>query len=137
MKPEQIKLIRNSWSRIMPIRDKAAELFYKRLFELDPDLEDLFEGNMEEQGTKLMSMITVAVNSLDRFDSFEPVLRDLGKRHVGYGVLDKDYNTVAEALIWTLALGLGEGFTDEVKEAWVVAYTTMTDTMKEAAYEAA
>jgi ABC-type dipeptide/oligopeptide/nickel transport system permease component len=40
---EQIKYIRNSWRRIMPIKEKFAELFYQRLFELDPKVKTLFQ----------------------------------------------------------------------------------------------
>jgi hemoglobin-like flavoprotein len=66
-----------------------------------------------------------------------PAVQDLGVRHVGYGVKDKDYDTVGEALIWTLQQGLGEGFTPEVQEAWIAVYGVLSDTMKGAAAEAA
>jgi hemoglobin-like flavoprotein len=84
-----------------------------------------------------MAMINTAVNALDQLESIVPAVQDLGVRHVGYGVKDKDYDTVAEALIWTLGQGLGDAFTDEVKEAWVITYTVLADTMKAAAAEAA
>lgn len=38
-----------------------------------------------------------------------------------------------EKLIWTLGAGLGDDFTDEVKEAWLTAYTLLATTMKDAA----
>ena len=60
-------------------------------------------------------------------------VQDLGRRHGKYGVKDKDYDTGAGALLWTLGQGLGAGFTDEVKQAWVATYTVLAATMKEAA----
>jgi hemoglobin-like flavoprotein len=57
----------------------------------------------------------------------------LGRRHVGYGVRDEHYSTVGEALIWTLAQGLGDAFTSEVREAWAAAYSWLAFTMQRAA----
>ena len=56
---------------------------------------------------------------------------------MGYGVKDAHYDTVGEALIWTLGKGLGDSFTDDVKEAWVTAYGILAATMKDAASEMA
>jgi len=133
MRPEQIALVQNSFSQISPIADQAAALFYQRLFELDPALKSLFKGNMAEQGKKLMQMIGVAVNGLTRLDEIVPAVRQLGKRHVGYGVTPAHYETVGAALIWTLELGLGTSFTPQVKDAWVTAYTLLSSAMIDAA----
>jgi len=128
-----ISLVQNSWQEVLPIRDVAAELFYAKLFELDPALKSLFKGNMKEQGGKLMTMIGVAVANLDRPGTLMPVLKGLGARHSGYGVKDHHYDTVAAALLDTLQRGLGEAFTPEVKAAWVDVYGVLADTMKAAA----
>ena len=46
-----------------------------------------------------MSMIGVAVANLDRLDAILPSVRDLGRQHVGYGVQQSHYDTVATALV--------------------------------------
>ncbi|MDH5392003.1 MAG: globin domain-containing protein [Gammaproteobacteria bacterium] len=137
MTPKQIELIRASWDKVLPISTTAAELFYGKLFELDPELRPLFKGDLTEQGRKLMTMLGTVVRSLDNLDAIVPVAQASGARHAGYGVTDEMYDTVAEALLWTLAQGLGNDFTDELKEAWVAAYIILSDVMKEAAKEAA
>lgn len=137
MTPEQVALVKNSWSQVTPIADKAAELFYGKLFELDPALKSLFKGDMLEQGRKLMQMINTAVNGLDNLESIVPAVEKLGERHVGYGVKNKDYDTVGAALLWTLEAGLGEAFTAEVKAAWTETYGVLAQTMKIAAAKAA
>lgn len=134
--PREKRFVQGSWKAVVPIAEKAAEIFYAKLFEIDPALKPLFKGNMKEQGNKLMTMLTTAVKGLDKLDSIVPAVQDLGKRHVGYGVKDKDYDTVAEALLYTLGQGLGESFTDPVKEAWVKVYTVLSTTMKDAARDA-
>jgi len=130
MTNEQIKLVQDSFRQVAPIAETAAQLFYARLFELDPDLELLFKGNLTEQGRKLMQMLAVAVNSLDRMDQLLPVVRSLGARHVSYGVRDKDYDTVGQALLWTLRKGLGDGFTPDVEAAWTNVYVTLASAMQ-------
>jgi len=137
MTPEDIKLIQDSWAKVKPISETAAELFYGKLFELDPAVKSLFKGDMKEQGRKLMAILNVAVNALNNVESIVPTLQKMGKDHVAYGVKNEDYDTVGEALIWTLGAGLKEDFTEDTKAAWIAVYTLVADTMKEAAEEIA
>jgi hemoglobin-like flavoprotein len=133
MTPKQIELVQGSWRKVLPIADTAAELFYGRLFSLDPALKPLFKGDIQAQGRKLMTMISTAVNGLTRLETIVPAVQDLGRRHARYGVRDPHYDTVAAALVWTLGQGLGEQFTPEVRDAWVAAYGVLAKTMKDAA----
>ena len=133
MTPESKALVQESWTLVEPIADAAAGQFYGRLFELDPTLRPMFRGDMKEQGKKLMQMITVVVRGLNRLDDLVPAIESLGRRHVGYGVRDSHYDTVAAALLWTLERGLGASFTPAVKAAWVEAYTLLATVMKRAA----
>jgi hemoglobin-like flavoprotein len=133
MTPQQILLVQESWKQVVPIKEKAAELFYGKLFEMDPNVQSLFKGDMVEQGRKLMSMINAAVAGLSRVEAIVPAVQELGKRHAGYGVKDADYDTVGGALLWTLEAGLGPAFTPEVKDAWGTVYGVLAGTMKEAA----
>jgi hemoglobin-like flavoprotein len=134
--PRQKRLVQGSWEAVVPISDKAAEIFYAKLFELDATLEPLFKSDMTEQGKTLMQMLTVAVKGLDSLGDTVPAVQALGARHATYGVKDEDYDTVAEALIFTLEQGLGDVLTDEVKDSWVVVYTLLATTMKDAAADA-
>ncbi|MDB5035165.1 MAG: hemin receptor [Chlorobi bacterium] len=129
MTSEQITLVRSTFGMVAPIAEQAAELFYNRLFVLDPALRPLFTGDMKEQGRKLMAMLAMVVNGLDRFESLTPAVRDLGRRHDGYAVKPEDYDTVGAALLWTLEQGLGEAFTPDVKDAWAIAYGIVATTM--------
>ena len=137
MTPEQVTMVKDTWAQVAPISEQAAELFYGRLFELNPDYQSLFKGEMKNQGKMLMSMLNTAVTSLDKLDAIVPAVQALGKRHVDYGVKPEDYDTVGAALLWTLDKGLGDAFTDEVKEAWTETYTTLATVMIEASKEVA
>lgn len=136
MTEAQIAHVQRTFAAVAPIADDAAVLFYQRLFELDPSLRSMFPDDLTEQRRKLMQMLTAAVKGLSRLDQLVPVVQDLGRRHVGYGVVDAHYEAVGAALIWTLEKGLGDEFTTDVKAAWATVYTLLADTMKEGADQA-
>jgi hemoglobin-like flavoprotein len=135
MTPRQIEIVQQSFQKVAPIADLAADLFYARLFELDPSLRRLFKGDMKKQGGMLMGMIHSAVRGLSNPNALIPVLTALGRRHSGYGVVDAHYATVAEALLWTLEQGLGADFDSEAREAWTAAYMLMASVMQQGARE--
>ena len=129
----QKTLVQDTFASIAPSSHDTAVLFYRRLFELDPPLERLFLSDMAQQRKKLMQMLAAAVNGLDRLDQLIPVVEDLGRRHVAYGVREEHYDTVGAALLWTLRKGLGDAFTPEVEDAWTAVYGLLASTMKGAA----
>ena len=136
MTPQQKSLIRSSWRAVEPIADEAAALFYDRLFELDPNLRPLFRNSdMSSQRTKLVTALGAVVAGLDRLDRVIPALEDLGRRHAGYGVEDRHYETVGSALLWTLEQGLGEVWGADLEDAWSTAYATVSSVMRDAMRE--
>jgi hemoglobin-like flavoprotein len=131
----QKTLVQETFATVATIADDAAALFYRRLFEIDPSLQQMFRGNMAEQRKKLMQMLTAAVKGLDHPDQLIPAVQGLGRRHAIYGVTDKHYETVGAALLWTLQKALGNAFTPEAREAWTTVYGLLATTMKDAARE--
>lgn len=134
MTHDQITLIQDSFKKVAPISDVAAEIFYARLFEIAPEVKLMFKGDMTELGAKLMATLGVVVNGLRDLDKIVPVAQDLAVRHVDYGVKSEDYTPVGEALIYTLDKGLGDDFTPDLKDSWVAAYATLSGVMISAAY---
>lgn len=126
----EIRLVRHSWSVLATDAGEVADLFYTRLFQLDPSLRLLFQGDIQRQGQKLASMIGLAVSGLERPHQLLAAVRHLGERHAGYGVHAEHYTTVGQALLWTLALALGAAFTPEVEAAWTKLYTLLAATMQ-------
>ena len=138
MTPRQQTLIRESWAQVAPIADAAATIFYDRLFELDPSLRRLFsQTDMAGQRRNLMQTLAVVVASIDRLESIVPAVEALGRRHAGYGVEAAHFETVGQALLDSLAVGLGEDFTAEVRDAWATAYGILAGVMQSAAAEIA
>jgi hemoglobin-like flavoprotein len=133
MTPGNIKLVQDSFRKIVPIAGTAADLFYDRLFEIEPELRRMFPRDLRDQKMKLIGMLATAVNNLHHFEQIRPAVEELGRRHLGYGVADEHYKPVGEALLWTLQQGLGENWTPAVKEAWTQAYLAVAGVMKLAA----
>jgi hemoglobin-like flavoprotein len=134
MTPDQVKAIQESFTKVTPISEQAAAMFYGRLFEIDPALKPLFHGDMKEQGRKLMATLAVVVNSLDNLGAVLPAASALAKRHVAYGVKPAHYTPVGESLLWTLQQGLGAGWTAELAAAWSAAYGVLSEYMIAEAY---
>jgi hemoglobin-like flavoprotein len=128
-----IELVQASWTRVVPIADAAATLFYDRLFALDPSVKALFKNDMREQKKKLMQTLGVAVDGLRAPAKLVPVLQNLGSRHAAYMVQDRHYDLVGQALIWTLHEGLGNDFTPELESAWKRVYGFVAGIMRRAA----
>jgi hemoglobin-like flavoprotein len=134
--------IRRSWQLVLPIADTAADLFYKRLFEVAPGYRRLFPEDMAPQKRKLLSMLAFVVRTLDwdevswkdsvsSDDDLMLVVLALGLRHAElYKIPDESYDAVGQALLWTLDYGLGEAFTSEVRDAWTRVYGLLAQTMK-------
>jgi hemoglobin-like flavoprotein len=134
MTPADIELIQQSFARLVPISDKAAALFYDRLFEVAPEVKPLFRGDMTGQGRKLMATLALVVNGLNKLDAILPAASVLAKRHVGYGVKAVHYAAVGAALLWTFEKGLGPSWTPELAAAWTLAYATLSGFMIGEAY---
>jgi hemoglobin-like flavoprotein len=130
MTPQQIQHVKTTWGMVASLDHEAVGgLFYGRLFEIAPQIRHMFRSPLPEQSKKLLAMIGYVINKLDKLEDIVDEVARLAQRHVQYGVEPAHYNTVAEALLWTLEKGLGEHWTEEVKESWVLCYTTLAGAM--------
>lgn len=134
MTPSQVELVQQSFAKVAPISEQAAELFYGRLFEIAPEVKPMFHEDMKEQGRKLMGTLAVVVGGLTKLDTILPAASALAKKHVGYGVKASHYTPVGAALLWTLEKGLGPDWSPELATAWTTAYTTLSGYMISEAY---
>ena len=130
----QIAVVQQSFAKVAPIADRAAVMFYERLFEVAPQIKVMFSADMTEQRQKLMATLGVVVNGLSNLESVLPAVSALAKRHVAYGAKPEHYPAVGSALLWTLEKGLGDTWTKEVADAWAAAYGALSSYMIAQAY---
>ena len=136
MTPEQARLITTSWSSVASIADSAIEQFYNRLFEIDPSARALFRAtDMPEQRRKVIEALSLALQSLDDLEALASTLEDLGRWHQRYGVAAAHYDSVGQALLWTLEQGLGAAWTPATAAAWTELFGQLSSVMKRAAYD--
>ncbi|MGA2428137.1 MAG: globin domain-containing protein [Candidatus Acidiferrum sp.] len=130
MTPRQKQIICESFPLIREIAIPVSLLFYGRLFDLDPSLRRLFKIDLKEQSKKLVATLDALVEGVDDWEKIVPVLRELGQRHVGYGVKEQHYDTVCSALVWAFGQALQPGFDDEVRAAWTAVIRAVNEQMK-------
>jgi hemoglobin-like flavoprotein len=130
MTPRQKQIVTESFPLVREIAIPVSLLFYGRLFDLDPSLRRLFKIDMKEQSKKLVAMLDSIVASMDDWEKIVPVLRELGQRHVGYGVKEKHYDVLCSALVWAFGQALQPGFDEEVRAAWTAVIQAVNEQMK-------
>ena len=133
MTPEQITLVQSSFKRLGPDLPALTNRFYQELFQRDPVLRSLFTTDMAEQRAKFAQKLTEIVRTMPRLGELLTHTRALGARHVAYGVRATDYQTVGDALIAAIAAVLGEEFDTQTREAWILAFNIVAETMLEGA----
>jgi hemoglobin-like flavoprotein len=116
--PLQQRLVRESFASAGEYSDAVVQLFYGRLFELDPAVRGMFKIDIKEQSRKLLDMLSTIVGALDNFEELRPKLGELGRRHVTYGVKPEHYETLKRALLWALGRALDSEFDAETRAAW-------------------
>lgn len=132
--PRQVELVQSTFRSVQPMSATAAELFYKRLFEIEPEVAALFNVDIGRQGREFMQVLAVAVGGLSNMSPLAPMIQQLGVRHAAYGVKPRHYDSVRQALLYTLAVILQDEYTDEVRSSWATAYAMIAGVMKEAAW---
>ena len=133
MTPEQISLVQSSFDRLGPQLPTLATRFYQELFARNPALRSLFTTDMAEQKVRFSRKLSEIVWAMPRLAELLTHTRALGARHVGYGVRVADYRTVGDALFAALAAVLGDSFDTPTREAWILAYNLVAETMLEGA----
>jgi len=127
---KDIKLVKRSWRNLQGINPMLlGDVFYSRLFLENPSLEKMFKTSKEVQSKKLIDMLDLIVKRLDNLEPLTEEIRAMASRHIDYGVKQKHYKQVGEALIWTLQSGLGKDWNAEVEKAWLTCYNELTNVM--------
>ncbi|MGL4603015.1 MAG: globin family protein [Iodobacter sp.] len=122
---KDITLVQQTLPLILPVADRAAEMFYQHLFEVAPEVQPLFKGDLKKQGAMLMTSIKLAVENINNPQLLLPAVAILGQRHAQYHVEEEHYTLVGQSLLWTLEQNMADAFTLDVKKAWAAIYTTM------------
>ena len=122
----QKRLVRESFLKLAPALDLVGQLFYLKLFRLDPAFRARFGTDAKTQGRKFMAAVKLGIIALNHDDGLAPIIKLLGVRYRQMGLKVRDYRTITKALIWTLERSLETKFTPKTKDAWTVLLTQVT-----------
>ncbi|MEU4442776.1 FAD-binding oxidoreductase [Actinosynnema sp. NPDC050801] len=128
-----VRMIRESFAVVEPRAEEVAKFFYGMLFSLAPATREMFPANMEVQRSRLLRALVHVVQMVDRPDDLIPFLRQLGRDHRKFGVVNVHYESVGMALLAAVKKFAGPAWTPKVEMAWAEAYTIMARAMQEAA----
>jgi hemoglobin-like flavoprotein len=137
--PEEalINTVRRMWMIIEKNASRVSRIFYIKFFDMDAEIKMLFESvDMDLQGEMLMIMVGKSIEVIDYPNKFMGMLAASGRRHLKYGVKDSHYQTVGEALLYSIKEGLDSEYTTEVETAWRWVYGLISEVMKKGAADA-
>lgn len=111
-------LVQSTIGVLMQHQKPFTAHLYRRLFELAPQAQALFRGNLESQGEMLSHMLQFLVYAMSRPETMKLGLTELGRRHDGYGVAADLYPSFRQAFLESARAVLGERYTPQVEAAW-------------------
>ncbi len=127
--PDSTLLVQSTISVLLQHQKQFTTHLYRRLFEMAPEAQVLFRGSMESQGEMLSHMLQFLVYAMSRPETMMLGLRELGRRHDGYGVASEHYPTFRQAFLESARAVLGEKYTPQVEKAWTDTLDMMIRSM--------
>lgn len=113
-----IERIRETLAVVSDEGQSVGFAFYRRLFELEPQLESLLDDDPAERAERLLSMLHVAPMALEVPSALIDTMRELGARHFARGVREEHYGVINQALLETIASMCEESWDAEADRAW-------------------
>ena len=129
-----VDAIQSSLTRLTGEPIDLVESFYDILFEMAPEVEAFFDGDIRKQFEKLQDMLMLVTHSLTNLPALVVEVEELGKRHVAYGALEAHYSIVGDALLKALQYNVAD-WSDADADAWGTLYGYLADLMISGARE--
>ena len=126
------EMLRDSFALVVARAPNLSARFYDVLFAKYPALQALFPAERRRmQETMLARTLALVVGHLDDPSWLARELRQLGRRHVQYGVSREMYACVGDALLVTLAEAAGDAWSDALSVEWSRAYDAIASLMRD------
>jgi class 3 adenylate cyclase/hemoglobin-like flavoprotein len=116
--PDSALLVQSTIGVLVQHQKRFTNELYRRLFALAPGAQALFRSDMESQGKMLSHMLEFLVYAMSRPETMTLGLRDLGRRHDGYGVGAEYYPAFRQAFLESARVVLDEKYTLQVERGW-------------------
>ncbi len=126
---QEIERLRASFFVLIPVTDDLAESFYARLFEAHPEVRPFFKGDLQTQQDKLIDTLAALLDTLEKPDVADQMLRDLGHRHVAYGATPELYDWVEWAILDMVGNQVGPEEAEDLTAIWGKLLRHVSETM--------
>ncbi len=134
--PAELALIESTGEVVRSDPDAFARAFYATLFDVAPEVRELFDDDLTTQRGKLVDEVAFFIAAAADLDRFVERARELGRRHVGYGVQRDHYDAVGVALVAAVRERTGDEWTSDHHRAWTKLYRLISDVMLDGARSA-
>lgn len=132
-----VALLRSSFDLVVERQPQLTARFYDILFARYPKAKALFGRHTAAAQEKMLSDALVAVmDHLEDAPWLTTTLKQLGAKHVGYGVTTEMYGWVGASLLAALAEAAGPDWTPSLEAAWTEAFGAIAGLMQAGAAEA-
>ena len=123
----KVDLLETSLAQLSDRKTEFTDYFYSTLFSDYPQVQPLFKNtSMNEQAKKLFASLVLIVNNLKKPQALTATLKDLGTRHIEYGVFPEHYPMVGSTLLKSMSATLKDRWTPELAAVWTEAYSAIT-----------
>ena len=133
MTPDQIALVEATLASLD--LDALAADFYRRAIAGDPSLSAMFTSDPTVQRARFGAELAEIVCSIRSLDAFASTARSLGRAPPRLRRARRPLPAHGRGAAGRTSTGLGEAWTADVEEAWMLAYNLTAETMMMGAAE--
>lgn len=127
-----IQLVQDHVNTLAARGDELVTLFYENLFTAQPELQKLFDSSaMPLMRQQVFHGLTLAVQGLRQPEAIGAMLRKMGARHLGYGVIPGDLDGFSSTMLITLAEFDPHVWNDQLEASWSAALGTVIALMQD------
>lgn len=126
-------LVQQSFALLEPALEPLMDLFFARLFQMEPSLRNLFPNDLSHHKRIFCRTLALIICEMEELAQLDTRVEELGKLYIALGLDAGAYDTLGAALVWTVEIGLGEAFTLEMRTAWSLFYGEMAKGIRVAA----
>jgi hemoglobin-like flavoprotein len=136
MNEKQILLIKHSWSYAAGNAERVNQNMFKHLSQLEPETKSVFDSSARLNSQQFSSIINLIVLKFQKPAELCKDLKALAEKHPELQLMAMYYDSLVIAFLMTMKKMLGDVWTNEVSDAWAMAFATINHNINRTAFSA-
>ena len=123
--PKTIAIVKSTAPVLEVHGEEITKVFYRRLFENNPELKDMFNMTNQKKGTQpkaLANAIFKYACHIDKLELLGDAVASITEKHSSLSITPEMYPIVGKNLLDAIKEVLGDAATPDVIDAWAEAY---------------